>query len=199
MVEGQLEHVLVVAEQVEVVSRLQLAVTDDVHVPAECEAERLVERAALLGVGDAQHGVEIGSHACILSRLSQTTPRSKVMTSLRISPVLGGQQHLARGDIRLGGARVAGLGTPIALAVLDDAQLVVGWLSAIRLGDCNPAVERPDGDAPEFHLRVVVEPRQHGLPVTGAHAGVEVFDVLSKKLAQRRDSTPRGPPARART
>src|SRR6185312_1632166 len=33
-----------------------------------------------------QHRVEIGSHACILSRQSQTTPRSKVMTSLRIRP-----------------------------------------------------------------------------------------------------------------
>src|SRR3954466_13995849 len=112
--------------------------------------------------------------------------------------MLRGENQLACGYPGLGEPRVASLGTPFALAELEQAQLVVGRLSASRFGDRSPSVERADGHALEFHLRFVVEARQHGLPVAGAHAGVETFNVLSKELAQRRDSTPRGPPARAR-
>ena len=63
VVVGQLEDVLVVAEGEEVVRRLELAVPDDVHVPREAEAERLVEAAAALGIGDANHGMEESGHA----------------------------------------------------------------------------------------------------------------------------------------
>ncbi len=58
VIERQLEDVLGVADREEVVRRLQLAVPDDVHVAAEAKAERLVERAALLGIGDPHHRVE---------------------------------------------------------------------------------------------------------------------------------------------
>src|SRR5215831_7095138 len=62
VVEGQLEHRLLVAEREEVVRRLQLAVADDVEVAGEREPERLVEDAALPGIGDADHGVKKGGH-----------------------------------------------------------------------------------------------------------------------------------------
>src|SRR6266508_3690115 len=80
VVEGELEHVVVVSEREEVVRRLPLAVADDVHVTAEGEAERFVEGAALLGIGDAQHRVQVFGHQ------SQVTPRSKVTTSFWIVP-----------------------------------------------------------------------------------------------------------------
>ena len=48
----QLEHSLLVAHGEEVVGRLDLPVADDVEVACEREAEGLVERAALLGIGD---------------------------------------------------------------------------------------------------------------------------------------------------
>src|SRR5437763_11155144 len=52
VVERQLEHRLPVADREEVVGRLELAVADDVHVALKAEAERLVERAVLLGIRD---------------------------------------------------------------------------------------------------------------------------------------------------
>ena len=54
----QLEHRLGVSEREEVVRRLLLSVPDDVHVAVEGEAERLVERATALGIGDAHHRVQ---------------------------------------------------------------------------------------------------------------------------------------------
>src|SRR5438034_5234125 len=57
VIEGELQNALAVAHGVEVVGRLELAVADDVQVPAELETERLVEAPALLGVGDAIHRV----------------------------------------------------------------------------------------------------------------------------------------------
>src|SRR5262249_22058241 len=66
VVEGQLEHRAVVADAVEVVRRLELAVADDVHVALEVEAERLVERPALLRIRDPDHRVEEFSHGRIL-------------------------------------------------------------------------------------------------------------------------------------
>ncbi len=42
----------------EVVRRLDLAVPDDVHVALEAEAQRLVEGAALLRIGDPDHRVQ---------------------------------------------------------------------------------------------------------------------------------------------
>src|SRR6266487_2275332 len=58
VVEGQLEHRLLVADAVEVVRRLELAVTHDVEVARERETERLVERPALVRVRDPHHRVE---------------------------------------------------------------------------------------------------------------------------------------------
>ena len=46
VVQRQLELLVLAGEAEEVVRRLPLAVPDDVHVAAELEAERLVERAA---------------------------------------------------------------------------------------------------------------------------------------------------------
>src|SRR5205823_2648418 len=66
VVEGQLQDRSVIAEREEVVRRLELAVADDVHVALEAEAERLVERAALLGVGDPHHRVQELGHGRIL-------------------------------------------------------------------------------------------------------------------------------------
>src|SRR5262249_42868845 len=66
VVEGQLEHAIVVAHREEVVRRLALPVTDDVEVPREGEAERLVERTALLRIRDPDHGVQESGHGWIL-------------------------------------------------------------------------------------------------------------------------------------
>ena len=66
VVVGQLEDVLVVAEREEVVRRLALAVSDDVHVAGEAKAQRLVEAAAPLGVGDPNHGVQEVGHGAIV-------------------------------------------------------------------------------------------------------------------------------------
>ena len=66
VVERQLEDVLGVSEREEVVRRLALAVSDDVHVAGEAKAERLVEAAAPLGVRDPNHRVEEGGHRPIL-------------------------------------------------------------------------------------------------------------------------------------
>src|SRR5262249_31013073 len=63
VVVGELELLVLAGDAEEVVRRLLLAVPDDVHIAAELEAERLVEGAALLRVGDAVHGVEVASHA----------------------------------------------------------------------------------------------------------------------------------------
>ena len=46
MGEGQLKHGFLVAHREEVIRRLQLAVTGDVEVACEREAERPIERAA---------------------------------------------------------------------------------------------------------------------------------------------------------
>src|SRR4249919_724181 len=62
VVERQLEDVLAVRQAEEVVGGLLLAVSDDVHLAAEREPERLVERPALLRVGDPDHRVEIACH-----------------------------------------------------------------------------------------------------------------------------------------
>ena len=62
VVVGELEDVLLIADREEVVRRLELAVTDDVHVAAEGEPERLVERAALLRIGDTDHRVQEVGH-----------------------------------------------------------------------------------------------------------------------------------------
>ncbi len=50
------------AELEEAVRRFQLRVADDVELACEREAERLVEGAAALGVGDADHRVQEASH-----------------------------------------------------------------------------------------------------------------------------------------
>ena len=55
-----------VADREEVVRRLELPFADDVHLVRELETERLVERAALRRVGDANHGVQEVSHGWIL-------------------------------------------------------------------------------------------------------------------------------------
>src|SRR6185312_4549788 len=68
VVERQLEHVGLAGQAVEVVGRLELAVADDRRLLALLEAKRLVELAALLGVGDANHGVQVCGHAVILDR-----------------------------------------------------------------------------------------------------------------------------------
>src|SRR5262249_27785680 len=68
VVERQLELFLLPGHREEVVRRLSLPVTDDVHVTAELEAERLVEGAAPIGIGDAVHGVEIARHGEIVRR-----------------------------------------------------------------------------------------------------------------------------------
>src|SRR3954453_21942603 len=60
VVERQLEHRLGVAEREEVVRRFLLAVPDDVHVAVEGEAQRLVERTTVFGIGDAHHRVQKG-------------------------------------------------------------------------------------------------------------------------------------------
>src|SRR4051812_42762737 len=66
VVEGQLEHRLLVADAEEVVRRLELSVSDDLHVALEAEAERLVEPTALLGVSDPHHRVQKLGHDRIL-------------------------------------------------------------------------------------------------------------------------------------
>ena len=63
MVEGELELLLLAGDAEEVVRRFLLAVPDDVHVAAELEPERLVERTASVRVGDAVHGVQIAGHS----------------------------------------------------------------------------------------------------------------------------------------
>src|SRR5439155_25779713 len=59
VVERELELLSLAGGAEEVVRRFLFAVADDVHVAAELQAERLVERAALLGIGDPIHGVQI--------------------------------------------------------------------------------------------------------------------------------------------
>src|SRR5205814_538046 len=63
VVVGQLELLLLSGNAEEVVRRLLLTVPDDVHVATELEPERLVERPALLGIGDSVHRVQIARHA----------------------------------------------------------------------------------------------------------------------------------------
>ena len=59
----ELELRVLARDAEEVVRRLPLAVADDVHVAAELEAERLVEGAAPLRIGDPVHRVQIARHA----------------------------------------------------------------------------------------------------------------------------------------
>src|SRR5262245_39552310 len=66
VVERELELLLLVGDTVEVVRRLELAVADDLHLAPELEPERLVERAAATGIGDAVHRVQVPGHAAIL-------------------------------------------------------------------------------------------------------------------------------------
>ena len=91
----QLEHVLLIADREEVVGRLELAVPDDVHVAREAKAERLVEAAAPLRVGDANHGVEKGGHGGILR---SATPESETEASITNSPP--DAHHTAGDDAR---------------------------------------------------------------------------------------------------
>src|SRR3954447_23106039 len=71
VVEGQLEHGLLVGDGEEVVRRLLLAAADDVHLAIEREPERLVERAALLRIRDPDHRVqETGAHLWTISSYS---------------------------------------------------------------------------------------------------------------------------------
>src|SRR4051812_37033810 len=63
MVERELELLVLAGHAEEVVRRFALAVPDDVHVAAELQAERLVEGAALLRIGDPNHGVQVFGHA----------------------------------------------------------------------------------------------------------------------------------------
>ena len=57
VVEGELELLVLTGDAEEVVGCLQLAVPDDRQLAAKLQPQRLVERAALLGVGDAVHRV----------------------------------------------------------------------------------------------------------------------------------------------
>ena len=76
VVERELEHRFLVADPEEVVRRLELALADDVHVALEREAERLVERAALLGIRDPDHRVQELRHAVEATGLRRRTTRS---------------------------------------------------------------------------------------------------------------------------
>src|SRR5262249_32850992 len=76
VVQGQLELLLLAGHAEEVVRRLALAAADDVHVAAELEPQRLVERPAALGIGDAVHGVQVFGHAASLWQRSWLGPRS---------------------------------------------------------------------------------------------------------------------------
>src|SRR5581483_9727898 len=55
----------------EVVGCFAFAVADDVHVTAELEAERLVEGAGLLWIGDSEHGVQVARHGRYPARVSR--------------------------------------------------------------------------------------------------------------------------------
>ena len=54
----QLQNVLLAADRVEVVRRLELAVANNVHLAAERKPECLVEATALLGIRDTHHRVK---------------------------------------------------------------------------------------------------------------------------------------------
>ena len=85
MVVRQLEHVLLITDREEVVGRLELAVPDDVHVAREAKAERLVEAAAPLGVGDANHGVEKVGHGVILRSAHPEPERGRSQPSASVT------------------------------------------------------------------------------------------------------------------
>src|SRR6266545_3260742 len=66
VVERQLELLLLAGEAEEVVRRLELAVAHDRQLAPELHAERLVERAAPVRIGDADHRVQVARHQRIL-------------------------------------------------------------------------------------------------------------------------------------
>src|SRR2546421_2573791 len=68
VVERQLELLVLTGDAEKIVRGLLLAVPDDVHLAPELEPERLVEGAALPGVGDPHHGVQIARHDGIVRR-----------------------------------------------------------------------------------------------------------------------------------
>src|SRR4029077_10245240 len=80
VVERQLELHLIARKCEEVVCRFQLAVANDGQLTAELHPERLVERAAALGISDAVHGVEIAGHRLHPRRGRPTGPRRKERT-----------------------------------------------------------------------------------------------------------------------
>src|SRR5947209_690215 len=63
VVQRELELFLLAGEAEEVVRRLELAVTDDRELASRLHAERLVERAALLGICDPVHRVQVATHS----------------------------------------------------------------------------------------------------------------------------------------
>jgi hypothetical protein len=88
------------------------------------------------------------------------------------------QEHLAGGDVGLGKPGVACLHPPRALAFVEDSQLVVRRLRAVRRGDCVPATERADWNTTELHLGVFRETVHHRPPLPAADALVEPIDML---------------------
>src|SRR5438876_3774489 len=77
MVQRQLELLLLAGKAEEVERRLRLPVADDRRGAAELEAERLVEGAARVRIGDANHCVEIARcHVLILPGLRGAARRA---------------------------------------------------------------------------------------------------------------------------
>src|SRR5665647_1731249 len=70
----ELQLLFLAGDAEEVVRRLRLAAADDVHVTAELEPERLVERAALHRIGDPDHGVQVSRHARSLAAGDRLMP-----------------------------------------------------------------------------------------------------------------------------
>ena len=120
----QLEDVLVVSEREEVVRRLELAVSDDVHVAGEAEAECLVEAAAPLGIGDANHGVQEIGHA-------STLPVEAPVGGEELEHVVVGERAahatLAAHDLRRGPERVENRLLGCVDDGLEDVVEVAVW------------------------------------------------------------------------
>src|SRR5215211_1356888 len=75
VVQRQLELFVLPRDPEEVVRRLELAIPHDRQLAAGFEAERLVERPALGGVGDAVHRVQEARHARIVGSRATGVPR----------------------------------------------------------------------------------------------------------------------------
>src|SRR5581483_5755647 len=200
MVERQLELGVVAGRREEVVRSLQLAVPDDRRLAPELEAERLVEGAAAVEVGDPHHRVQVAGHAGSVRERARQRQRSAILEILGHEPVEDAVDPTAVASVRLPAhpfpdeadalgealrALVEAVDLELEPVVAEHAEQLVAQEPRRLGGDASAAVTRVDGEAGELRDPAA---SVHGRELDNADALTGALDdeeAELSRLAQR--------------